>query len=326
MRGVKLFRTLICTFGCVIAAGCSQQRHDAPAASRSSEQSTPSSSSLNESVRLSLKDGPAGADFPSLHHLLQITDNVYCGGEPRGAPAFAGLVRLGVQTVVSVDGARPDVETARRHGLRYVHIPIGYDGIEKDEGLSLARLVRDAAGPFYIHCHHGRHRGPAAAAVVYIAAGDLDHRETLEVLERAGTDKRYRGLWRDVENYRVPTDREELPRLVEIARVGSLAAAMVRIDRAYDNLKLCRDVEWSVPAAHPDLVPVHKALLIKESFRETGRHRDNEFDEQFSKWLAEAETAAKNVEDALARNTTEVRVHFRELGESCRRCHDKYRK
>ncbi|MHC4879940.1 MAG: cytochrome c [Planctomycetota bacterium] len=225
-----------------------------------------------------------------------------------------------------MDGARPDVETARRYGLRYVHIPIGYDGIKSDEGLSLARLVRDTDGPFYIHCHHGRHRGPAAAAIVCIAAGKFDCREALEILERAGTDRKYRGLWRDVENYRVPSDHEELPRLVEIATVGSLAAAMARIDRAYDNLKRCRDAKWSIPAAHPDVVPGHEALLIKEAFRETGRHRDDESDEQFSKWLAEAETAAKNVENAIARNTSQVGVHFRNLGASCRRCHDKYRK
>ena len=34
---------------------------------------------------------------------------------------------VGYTTVLSVDGARPAVELAEKHGLRYVHIPIVED-------------------------------------------------------------------------------------------------------------------------------------------------------------------------------------------------------
>ncbi|MEM6655987.1 MAG: hypothetical protein AAF596_09305, partial [Planctomycetota bacterium] len=76
------------------------------------------------------------------------------------------LYRQGVRTLVSVDGARPDVALAAEHGLRYVHVPFGYDGIPREARLALTRVARDRQGGVYVHCHHGRHRGPAAAVVV----------------------------------------------------------------------------------------------------------------------------------------------------------------
>ncbi len=61
--------------------------------------------------------------------------------------------------------------------------------------------------------------------------------KALKILERAGTSKDYAGLWRDVENYEAPSDDVELPELAEVAEVGSLAEAMAKIGRAYENLK-----------------------------------------------------------------------------------------
>src|SRR3712207_3553770 len=68
-------------------------------------------------------------DRPGLHNFLPVSSQVYCGGEPEGEEGFQTLARLGVTMIVSVDGARPKVALARKYGLRYVHIPIGYDGI-----------------------------------------------------------------------------------------------------------------------------------------------------------------------------------------------------
>ena len=142
-----------------------------------------------------------------LRNLLKIHEQVYCGGEPRGEQAFAELAELGIRTVVSVDAALPDVPQARRYQLRYVHIPLGYGDMDDQAAWSLARLVRDADGPYYIHCHHGRHRGPAAAAVACLAAGYLDRQAALQVLENAGTSRAYGGLWRAVREYRRPPRR-----------------------------------------------------------------------------------------------------------------------
>jgi protein tyrosine phosphatase (PTP) superfamily phosphohydrolase (DUF442 family) len=261
-----------------------------------------------------------------LHH---VSDRIYSGSEPEGEIGFSSLQELGVKTIVSVDGAKPRVELARRHGLKYVHIPIGYDGISREAGAALTRVVRDAEQPIYIHCHHGKHRGPAAAAVACIAAGKVDSKLALEILVRAGTSKDYSGLWRDVEAYQPPAPGEKLPELVEVAQVDSLTAAMSQVDRAFDNLKLCRDAKWADPPDHPDLVPVQEAIQLQEGFHEAGRTLDSdrpELGREFKSWLADAEMLATQMKASLdARNSAAAGVQLTRLEQGCKHCHNKYR-
>ena len=262
----------------------------------------------------------------TLDNLLWVAERIYSGGEPQGADSFAELVQLGVKTIVSVDGAQPDVEGAKAYGLRYVHIPIGYDGIGTEAGLAVARLVRDADGPFYIHCHHGRHRGPALAAVVCIVAGEAENAEARKILEVAGTGVGYAGLWRAVESYRRPSPETKLPALVEVAKVDSFAAAMVLVDRAYDRLKLCRDLDWTTPSDHPDLAPSQEALLLREGFREAGRTLDPGAARELRTWLAESEELARRLQTSLEAGGSEsASADFESLGQSCKHCHATYR-
>ena len=264
---------------------------------------------------------PAG-----VHSLMMVTNRLYSGSEPHGEEGIASLRKLGVKTIVSVDGAKPKVELARKYGLRYVHIPIGYDGVHEEAGQMLARLVREAEGPFYIHCHHGKHRGPAAAAIACIAAGEMTADEALQVLVRAGTSKDYAGLWRDVKAYTPPPTDAQLPELIEVAEVGSFAAAMAQVDRAFDNLKLCRAVNWTMPTDHPDIVPTQEALLLQEGLHEAGRNLGVEYDERFKKWLADAEALAVELRSALQNqdvNLASERALLIEI--SCKQCHTQYR-
>lgn len=275
-----------------------------------------------------LPGGPTEQDYPHLHNLLQLTDRIYSGGEPASEQAFAELARLGVRTVVSVDGARPKVDAAKCHGLRYVHIPSGYGGISDEAGKSLARLVKEAEGPFYIHCHHGKHRGPAGAAIACIADGAADGARVLAVLKAAGTSRGYRGLWHDVESYTPPAEDEVLPELVQVGEVGSLAAAMAGVDRANDHLKLCEAVAWQTPPDHPDISPLQEALLLKEGFRETVRQleMENDYDKQFLAWMDEAQRAAELLESVLKAGDQEaIAVAFGPMQDQCRRCHREYR-
>ena len=96
----------------------------------------------------------------SLPNAYVVHSQVISGGVPDGNAGFKQLRRLGVQTVISVDGARPDLARAKSHGLQYVHLPHGYDGISDARRLALAKAVLGLPGPVYIHCHHGKHRSP----------------------------------------------------------------------------------------------------------------------------------------------------------------------
>jgi protein tyrosine phosphatase (PTP) superfamily phosphohydrolase (DUF442 family) len=264
-------------------------------------------------------------DQPGIHNLMKVSDKLYSGSEPHGEEGFANLAKLGVKTVISVDGAKPQVELARQHGIRYVHIPIGYDGVPEEAGKSLARAVRDVPTPIYVHCHHGKHRGPAAVAVACIASGDVTSKDALRILERAGTSKDYTGLWRDVEGFVPPAERGVLPELVEIAEVGSFTAAMAQVDRAFDNLKLLRDAKWSTPEDQPDLVPAQEALLLQEGLHEAGRNADG-YEAQFTSWLAEEETKAKQLREFLqAKDSTSADSHMLLIEQACKQCHKVYR-
>src|SRR4051794_23849607 len=83
----------------------------------------------------------AHVEAAGLHNIFRVTDRLYSGSSPEGDASFAALRKLGIKTVISVDGARPDVKRARKFGLRYVHLPIGYDGVPREQALRLARAV-----------------------------------------------------------------------------------------------------------------------------------------------------------------------------------------
>src|SRR5437764_11542837 len=76
-------------------------------------------------------------DAAGLDNVFRISDRLCSGSSPEGDAGFASLKKLGVRTVLSVDGAAPDLERARRHGLRYVHLPIGYDSVPEEQALKL---------------------------------------------------------------------------------------------------------------------------------------------------------------------------------------------
>lgn len=266
-------------------------------------------------------------DLPGLHNIVKVSDRIFSGSEPEGEDAFSRLAGRGAKTIISVDGARPNVEAAHKAGLRYVHIPMGYDGISERAAAALTRAGKELEGSIYVHCHHGRHRGPAAAVIIAIAAGELDPSYARTVLELSGTGKEYKGLWRDVAGYKDPPPETELPELVEIAEVDSLTAAMVQIDRHWDRLKLCRNAGWRPPKKFPDLDAAHEALQLREALHEAARMlAEEKFDGQFREWLAEAERQAGEIEMNLGNsNPAEAERLSRLLQDSCKQCHERYR-
>jgi protein tyrosine phosphatase (PTP) superfamily phosphohydrolase (DUF442 family) len=280
--------------------------------------------------------GPVPVKAKGLHNVFRITDKIYSGNSPEGNEGFQSLQSLGIKTVISVDGARPDVERARKFGLRYVHIPIGYNGVPRDRALQIARAVRELPGPFYIHCHHGQHRGPTAAAVARLCTDDRCHVEdALAILRSAGTDPRYTGLFKSIQSFQRPTAQElaGLAELPEAVKAAGLTPAMVTIDHVWDNLKLVRAAGWKAPPDHPDIDPPHEALQLAEGFQELARLPEvNRRPEDFRKWLGEAQGSVAELERLLraARGKEAVDAEaaektYRKAGGTCALCHARYR-
>jgi protein tyrosine phosphatase (PTP) superfamily phosphohydrolase (DUF442 family) len=281
--------------------------------------------------------GDAKIDAPGLHNVYRITDRLLSGSSPEGEEGFRSLKTLGIKTIISVDGAKPDVATARKFNLRYAHIPFGYDGIPRDQVLRLAKAVRELQGPVYLHCHHGKHRGPTAAAVAHLC---LDPKcsveQAIEEMRRAGTDPHYTGLYAVPRNLIRPTfeDLALVPGdFPEVVDVPGLAQVMVEIDSRWENLKKIRATGWEVPVDHPDLDPPHEALQLAEHLREANRLKEvNERPPQFREWMAQSESMATQLEHVLRvgqekgkRDRHAADEASKQMEASCVQCHANYR-
>lgn len=270
-------------------------------------------------------------DEHTLHNVIFVTDKLISGSLPENDVAFADLESMGVKTVISVDGAPPDVRLAQSRGMRYVHLPIGYHGLTAERQLELARAVRDLPGPIYLHCHHGKHRGPAAAASVAVVLGAFSPEEGTALLKRAGTSPDYKGLYRSVAEARSAesADIDDASNAFpEIAPMPGFVTAMAEAQTAYDHLVEIRDAGWVAPARHPDLVPLTEAGQLENLMRAMVTDPENaKYDTVFSTMMRESHGATVAFEAGLRLNrpSAELNRLLSTIGASCKSCHVAYR-
>jgi protein tyrosine phosphatase (PTP) superfamily phosphohydrolase (DUF442 family) len=270
-----------------------------------------------------------------LPNALQVNARLISGGLPDGEAAFAQLRDLGVKTIISVDGATPDVATAEQYGLRYVHLPHGYDGISTERSSELAKAVRDLPGPIYLHCHHGKHRSPAAAATACRALGWLDEQQADEVLTLAGTSPHYLGLFSSVHQTK-PLEPAQLDALRVDFRptvpLPEVAEAMVAMDLHFEQLEQLAANQWKALPRHPALKPAHEALLLREQFTEllrteTVRSESAAYREQLQAGEAIAQRLAELLrgEEAIPERSAAAIAQLKALKANCTQCHRQYR-
>ncbi|MEZ6317287.1 MAG: cytochrome c [Phycisphaerales bacterium] len=268
--------------------------------------------------------------LPGVHNVMLLSDGVYSGGLPEGNEGFDSLASLGVRTVVSVDAGRPDVAAAESRGMRYVHIPVEYAGISRAEQMNLARAIRDLPRPIYVHCHHGKHRGPTAALVGLELTGEITPAFAEAAMTNVGTSPNYPGLWACARDAEVvpPTEldawRADLP---AVAEVSDFVGAMAGLDRAFDWLGLVREAGWKAPADHPDLAPVSLAGQTADLLRVAGEHPEQVEDQAaFDAALRAAGEYASALERALDAGDAEAAERsWADLSASCKDCHKVYR-
>lgn len=232
--------------------------------------------------------------------------------------------------MISVDGMQPDVATARRYGLRYVHLPFGYDGCPTPRALEIVRAARDLPGPLYVHCHHGQLRGPTAAALIDIALDGASNAQGVALLRRAGGDPHYTGLYGTVASFHRPPAAEidgAPDRFPAVSPLPPLAATMVRIDARFTALQRCKRDGWHPPAGSSEGAPAGEALQLKELFHElrrTGAIAARPAD--FKGMLRDAESGAAEVESALrAAEEQRASAALTRTAAVCDACHAKYR-
>jgi len=282
----------------------------------------------------------APSEYPGLHNVFRLGDHIVSGSEPHGEEAFAELAKMGVRTILSVDGKAPEVELAAQHGLRYVHVPIQYKGLTEDEITKIAKTFREVEGPFYVHCFHGQHRGPAGAAIGRIVLDGLDRETAIaEMRQWCSTAAKYEGLYRDVATKPIPSAAVTAASSFDFApahRFEGSRDLMISMARHWDNIKLMKKGGWAVDPEHPDLVPLQEATQVHLLYKalvdlpEVATYADD-----FRSWMDEGFAASEQLVRFLSecsdQDATPAELlagldsAYKAVGDSCINCHKVYR-
>jgi len=332
------WQTTFCVAATAIALSLAACQERGPAAATAPRATQPAAARFETAQRYDRFTTPTTkpfaqlADQEALHNSHVVTDKIVSGAQPEGDKSFQLLRELGIKTIVSVDGSKPDVESAKRYGMRYVHLPIGYDGVDEAEGKAIAKALTDLPGPIYVHCHHGRHRSAAALAVACVNNGMLKPEQAEDVLRTFGTGANYKGLWKAAREAK-RVDDKELAQLqvewVETAKIPELADAMVKVDFHWEHLKAIQKAGWRAPADHPDLDPAHEALQVQEHLHEIGRTADTKArSEAYRKVLTAGEDDVTKLRTILGQTPIDVKAAdaaFKAASVSCTSCHKGFR-
>lgn len=332
---VRSIAKLALPLALAIAAGslvsCASQDHASPQANRSVAPVDPPK----------LADG-APRDYPGLHNVVAYHDGFYSGSVPEGDAGFDTVAGMGVKTIISVDGAAPEVEYATVRGIRYIHLPIGYNGFDEARKLEIARATRDAManGPVYVHCHHGKHRSAGAAAATAVSLGWLTPDEATARMKVSGTAPNYKGLYAcAAAATAVGADvLDQVPaNFPQAAPPKGFVKSMVELDEINEHLKLIEKAGWQTPKDHPDLVPAAEAGRMADILRvlSTGDRAASK-PAPFAEGLKSNSNHAQTLEDMLLaakqdaaqpspQFVAKLSAQFKQIGASCKDCHAMFR-
>jgi hypothetical protein len=319
-------------FSCSTSAKSGTQEAPAPTASPSKPAASSQAAPGAAVVAPTLADENA-KDLPGAHNVVAFGDGFYSGSVPEGDEGFATLQSMGIKTVISVDGSAPEVEKAKARGMRYIHLPIGYNGFDDVRKNELARATQDALkrGPVYLHCHHGKHRSAGAAGTVGVSLGWLTPEQATARMLISGTAPDYTGLYACVANAAVvdPGVLSAVPaNFPEISRPVGFVKSMVEIDEINEDLKSAEKAGWKAPADHPDLVPAAALGQMADHFRQLC-----ELDAVKAKpadFVTRLRTEADQftaMEEAMLKGADAKKLseQFKAASVSCKDCHAKYR-
>jgi protein tyrosine phosphatase (PTP) superfamily phosphohydrolase (DUF442 family) len=183
-----------------LATTVSAQKGAEKAVSPASQPTPEAPGSRPEAERKYVKIG----DLPGVQVVVRMSQRLLKGAQPDGAEGMASLKKLGVTAILSVEEAdAKELEAAKRAGIKVVNIPTEYSGIPQDVGDKIVEAARGIEGTAFTHCHHGKHRGGAATAILRRQFEGLSIDEAVEELKELGCSARYAGLFESVRTYRV---------------------------------------------------------------------------------------------------------------------------
>ncbi len=147
-------------------------------------------------------------DAPGLRRVIHLEPDLFQGAAPQGEEGLQAIKALGVRTIVSVDDDIPPYAPAKKLGLSYVHTPIPYSGIPLAVRDQYLAAMKTYPGPYYVHCHAGRHRASAMTALLQVVLRGRSAEWARGQMLARGCSREYPGLFRDVATAATTTKAE----------------------------------------------------------------------------------------------------------------------
>lgn len=160
---------------------------------------------VSEEIR-KITDHPKPGEIEKLNlqgatNTYRLSPRIITGSQPDGEAGFAALQKLGIKTIVSVTDKNPDAETAKKYGMKYVHVPMDYKGVSAAQRAKILGAATESSEPVYIHCNSGRNRGATAAAICLIGIEGKSSEEAISWMKTRGVDEEKKELYDAVRDY-----------------------------------------------------------------------------------------------------------------------------
>ncbi len=152
------------------------------------------------------KDPLAGN--PGIDNYYRVRPDVATAGQPSDA-ALADIQKAGFKTVINLrteqEGSLEEKSKVEALGLEYHNIPIGSDGISKEQVALFERILGDSkTHPVFIHCAASNRVG-AMWFIHQVLGEGKDEASALEEAKRAGLKPSLEGAAKEfVEKNRLP--------------------------------------------------------------------------------------------------------------------------
>lgn len=141
-------------------------------------------------------------DIEGVKNVYRLSPRIITGGQPDSEAGFSELQKLGVKTIVSVTDRTPNEEVAKKHGMKYAHVPMNYEGVSTEQRERILAAATQSSGSVYIHCNSGRNRGATAAAICMIGAEGISNKDAISWMKMRGVDEEKQKLYESVRNYK----------------------------------------------------------------------------------------------------------------------------
>lgn len=142
-------------------------------------------------------------ELPGVMGVVKFSDRLLRGAQPQDVKGILELKKLGVTTILSVEEPdQQELDAAKQVGVAVINVPTEYNGFPADVVKDLVARYRDIEGTAYLHCHHGKHRGGTAGAILRMTFEGIPQLEAIQEMAELGCSKRYPGLYETVTKYR----------------------------------------------------------------------------------------------------------------------------